>query len=72
MTLAPDFSTDRSLVLAEKSVPRYTSYPTAPHFSAKVGPADMRAWLAGLTGRSTLSLYLHAVSYTHLTLPTKA
>ena len=25
-----------ALALAEKSAPRYTSYPTAPHFSAEV------------------------------------
>jgi oxygen-independent coproporphyrinogen-3 oxidase len=40
-------------------VPRYTSYPTAPHFSDKVGEADMRGWLAGLSSDERLSLYLH-------------
>ena len=59
MTSAKNASTERSLVLAEKSVPRYTSYPTAPHFSREVTGAQMRAWLGSLTARSTLSLYLH-------------
>jgi hypothetical protein len=27
-----------TLTLAERSVPRYTSYPIAPHFCAAVGP----------------------------------
>ncbi len=29
-----------SLALAERSAPRYTSYPTAPHFSKSIGDAD--------------------------------
>ena len=48
-----------NLVLAEKSVPRYTSYPTAPHFSDAVGPDTARAWLAALPVETRLSLYLH-------------
>ena len=59
MTLAADTSFKRSIVLAERSVPRYASYPTAPHFSKEVTRAQMREWLGLLTGRSTLSLYLH-------------
>jgi len=48
--------------LAEKygaPVPRYTSYPTAPHFDEGVGEEKYREWLAALTGNDTLSLYLH-------------
>jgi hypothetical protein len=45
--------------LAERSVPRYTSYPTAPHFTAAVGPADHAAWLAALPPVATLSVYPH-------------
>ncbi|MGO9389497.1 oxygen-independent coproporphyrinogen III oxidase [Rhodoblastus sp.] len=48
-----------NLVLAEKSVPRYTSYPTAPHFSANVGTETYEAWLAALPVTTRLSLYLH-------------
>jgi oxygen-independent coproporphyrinogen-3 oxidase len=40
-------------------VPRYTSYPTAPHFTAVVGEAEYRAWLAALDPGQRLSLYLH-------------
>jgi oxygen-independent coproporphyrinogen-3 oxidase len=47
------------LVLAEKSVPRYTSYPTAPHFSDSIGAEKAAAWLAELDPRTRLSLYLH-------------
>lgn len=40
-------------------VPRYTSYPTAPHFTSAVGPDDYRQWLGSLSGGDTLSLYFH-------------
>lgn len=40
-------------------VPRYTSYPTANHFSEAVTAAHMRRWLAALPGDATLSLYAH-------------
>ncbi len=48
-----------TLTLAERSVPRYTSYPTAPHFSAAVGPPQYAEWLGELSPAATLSLYLH-------------
>jgi len=47
------------LALAERNVPRYTSYPTAPHFSAGIGPQAYAAWLGSLPQSATLSLYLH-------------
>jgi oxygen-independent coproporphyrinogen-3 oxidase len=40
-------------------VPRYTSYPTAPHFNPGVGRDDYAAWLAALPAGARLSLYLH-------------
>jgi oxygen-independent coproporphyrinogen-3 oxidase len=40
-------------------VPRYTSYPTAPHFSPAVSPSLYTAWLAELPAQQPLSLYLH-------------
>lgn len=43
----------------ESAVPRYTSYPTAPHFSAGVGPETYAQWLDELPEGATLSLYLH-------------
>lgn len=43
----------------DQRVPRYTSYPTAPHFSDRVGPGDYAAWLGGLEPTRALSLYFH-------------
>lgn len=43
----------------DRPVPRYTSYPTAPHFSAEVTPAVYAAWLRDLPDDVPLSLYLH-------------
>jgi oxygen-independent coproporphyrinogen-3 oxidase len=43
----------------DQRVPRYTSYPTAPHFSAAVGSETYREWLAALPADAVLSLYLH-------------
>lgn len=44
---------------AERRVPRYTSYPTAPHFSAASDDNAHRQWLADLNPADPLSLYLH-------------
>jgi oxygen-independent coproporphyrinogen-3 oxidase len=49
----------KACILAEQAVPRYTSYPTAPHFTAAVGPATYADWLTALPADATLSLYLH-------------
>ncbi|MGH6904153.1 MAG: radical SAM protein [Geminicoccaceae bacterium] len=43
----------------DRPVPRYTSYPTAPHFHAGIGPAAYRAWLAEVPAGAPLSIYLH-------------
>ena len=40
-------------------VPRYTSYPTAPHFGAGVGPREAATWMSALPSGAALSLYLH-------------
>lgn len=40
-------------------VPRYTSYPTAPHFGTGVGPRETAAWISGLPADAALSLYMH-------------
>ena len=40
-------------------LPRYTSYPTAPHFSPAVSASQYGAWLGSLGTRATGSLYLH-------------
>jgi oxygen-independent coproporphyrinogen-3 oxidase len=47
------------LGLFDARVPRYTSYPTAPHFSTAVGPADFAGWIAAVPEGSKVSLYLH-------------
>jgi oxygen-independent coproporphyrinogen-3 oxidase len=44
---------------ADGQVPRYTSYPTAPHFSAAVDEEVYRGWLAAVPDDDELSLYLH-------------
>ncbi len=40
-------------------VPRYTSYPTAPHFSGTVTGDDYLRWLGSLDAGTPLSLYFH-------------
>ena len=40
-------------------IPRYTSYPTAPHFNAAVGDVVYRAWLRALPAAARASVYLH-------------
>jgi oxygen-independent coproporphyrinogen-3 oxidase len=52
--------------LAERNVPRYTSYPTAPHFSASVTASIYRQWLSALPDAATLSLYIHVPFCTEL------
>lgn len=47
------------LGLFDAKVPRYTSYPTAPQFSAKVSGAQTRHWIETIPQNSSLSLYLH-------------
>ena len=47
------------LGLFDAKVPRYTSYPTAPHFSDTVGAADFRAWIGAIPAGSRISLYVH-------------
>ena len=55
-----------STPLAERNVPRYTSYPTAPHFSGAVGPELYGEWLAALAPDARLSLYIHVPFCTEL------
>ncbi|MHC5654380.1 oxygen-independent coproporphyrinogen III oxidase [Stappia sp.] len=44
---------------ATRAVPRYTSYPTAPHFHAGVNGETLGGWLGELAPETALSLYLH-------------
>lgn len=40
-------------------VPRYTSYPTVPHFSKGFPPTTYRGWLEALDTDAPISLYVH-------------
>jgi oxygen-independent coproporphyrinogen-3 oxidase len=42
-----------------KPVPRYTSYPTAPHFHTGITSAVYAEWLAALPPSTPISLYVH-------------
>lgn len=59
-----DSSSDRaslisSLIGQYREVPRYTSYPTAPHFRPAGEDAKLPEWLAAVPDGTPLSLYLH-------------
>ena len=45
--------------LFDARVPRYTSYPTAPHFGSAVGPAEFVQWVEAIPPGTEISLYLH-------------
>ncbi|WP_439533428.1 oxygen-independent coproporphyrinogen III oxidase [Polymorphobacter sp.] len=45
--------------LAERPVPRYTSYPTAAQFGSGVGAVEQRAALIRIAPGTAVSLYLH-------------
>lgn len=45
--------------LLSARVPRYTSYPTAPHFHSGVDGEVYRRWLGEIPSGTPLSLYLH-------------
>ncbi len=47
------------LSYALRNVPRYTSYPTAPHFHSGVTEETYAQWLSDITRQDSLSLYLH-------------
>lgn len=40
-------------------LPRYTSYPSAPHFSPAISKDDYRGWLKSVPVRQPASIYLH-------------
>jgi oxygen-independent coproporphyrinogen-3 oxidase len=51
--------TDLAAAYGQERLPRYTSYPTAPHFSPAIGAATYGAWLKEIPADATASLYLH-------------
>ncbi len=44
---------------ANQNVPRYTSYPTAPHFHAGVNGETFANWLGAVPDGDRVSLYIH-------------
>ncbi|MBW7971308.1 oxygen-independent coproporphyrinogen III oxidase [Bradyrhizobium sp. BR 10289] len=51
--------TDLAASYGEERLPRYTSYPTAPHFSKAVDADTYARWLSELPAGASASLYLH-------------
>jgi len=51
--------TPLALALAERAVPRYTSYPTAAQFASAVDARVYTDWLAALPEQAAISLYIH-------------
>ncbi|WP_336813041.1 oxygen-independent coproporphyrinogen III oxidase [Bosea sp. MMO-172] len=49
----------RATPYRDERLPRYTSYPTAPHFQAHVDGSSYASWLKALAAGTTTSLYLH-------------
>ncbi len=47
------------LGLFDARVPRYTSYPTAPHFGTAIGAPDFARWIEAVPADSEISLYIH-------------
>ncbi|CUH68142.1 Oxygen-independent coproporphyrinogen-III oxidase [Thalassovita gelatinovora] len=47
------------LGLFDAKVPRYTSYPTAPHFSGNVDAEKFSQWIKEIEPDSEISLYVH-------------
>jgi len=50
---------DLAACYGQELLPRYTSYPTAPHFSAAIGPDIYAEWLKAIPSNASASLYLH-------------
>jgi oxygen-independent coproporphyrinogen-3 oxidase len=49
----------RYITYAERQAPRYTSYPSAPHFTNAVDDMLYGDWIAALPENAALSLYIH-------------
>ncbi|QUS41202.1 oxygen-independent coproporphyrinogen III oxidase [Tardiphaga alba] len=50
---------DLAKAYGQDRLPRYTSYPTAPHFSPSISDATYRTWLQALPAQQRASLYVH-------------
>ena len=47
------------LGLFDAKVPRYTSYPTAPHFAGGVSASQYSRWISKISPGAQISLYVH-------------
>jgi len=45
---------DLNIRYGEERLPRYTSYPTAPHFSCSISQQTYRQWLASVSQEQTV------------------
>ena len=54
-----DMRPDLAACYGQERLPRYTSYPTAPHFSAAIGPDTYAEWLGAIPSNACASLYVH-------------
>src|SRR6516162_3126178 len=54
-----EMRSDLAAGYGQERLPRYTSYPTAPHFSEAIGAENYAEWLKAIPRNSTASLYLH-------------
>ncbi len=50
---------DLAACYGQERLPRYTSYPTAPHFCGAIGPETYAGWLKAIPRHASASLYLH-------------
>ena len=50
---------DLAILRHDRQIPRYTSYPTAPHFNSSINSEIYTSWLKSLPADETLSLYFH-------------
>lgn len=50
---------DCTILKYDNQIPRYTSYPTAPHFTSEINGNVYSGWLKALPDQETLSLYIH-------------
>lgn len=53
------FSAEKILANCSIAVPRYTSYPTAPHFDANLGEIMIAELLGSIKPNQPISLYIH-------------
>lgn len=50
---------DLAACYGQERLPRYTSYPTAPHFTGAIDSTIYAKWLGSIPERTSASLYLH-------------